>query len=95
ATPPGGFRTARGTPVHVSEEALAKATKLLTKTTDENIGDDAGRRLERATSSAVLAPAATPPGGFRTARGTPVHVSEEALAKSAKLLGIEAGGEDK
>ncbi|CAM9929604.1 unnamed protein product, partial [Sphacelaria rigidula] len=83
----GGFVTAKGTPVHVSDEALAKATKLLGKATDENIGDGAGSRLKGTTSSAAVAPAVSAPGGFRTARGTPVHVSEEALAKATKLLG--------
>ena len=77
----GGFSTARGKPVAVSEMALAKARGLLAASEKESKGN-----------SAASVQCGTPTMGFSTGRGQPVVVSEEALAKARGVLGGGGSG---
>ena len=77
----GGFSTARGKPVAVSEMALAKARGLLAASEKELKGN-----------SAAAVQCGTPTMGFSTGRGQPVVVSEEALAKARGVLGGGGSG---
>ena len=81
-----GFTTGRGQPVRVSAEALAKAKSVLgsgKSSWDGAVAEDkqipwvAGRGNPK------------PVGGFTTARGKPVQISEEALAKAKSVLGTK------
>ncbi|CAM9733419.1 unnamed protein product, partial [Hapterophycus canaliculatus] len=83
ATGGGGFRTARGKALVVSAEALAKVEHLFR-----------GDSPVAATAAVAVAAAATttgPPMGsghdFQTARGRPLAVSLEALAKVEHMFG--------
>ncbi|KAM3615946.1 uncharacterized protein V6R79_010079 [Siganus canaliculatus] len=78
----GGFSTASGTKVTVSEDALKKAKALL----KENAPwDDSDKQLKQITDSVPQA------GGFQTASGKGVPISSAAL-KKAKTLFSECEG---
>ena len=81
----GGFSTARGKPVAVSEKALAKARGLLAISEKESNAKE--------TSGPPAGQNGLPPTmGFSTGRGQPVNVSEEALARARGVLAISGSG---
>ena len=81
----GGFSTARGSPVTVSEQALAKARGLLATEKETTV------KKNENSPRPVVQPG-TPVTGFSTGRGKPVVVSEDALAKARGVLARSESG---
>ena len=81
----GGFSTARGKPVAVSEKALAKARGLLaTSDKEANVKETSGYHAGQSEPPSSM--------GFSTGRGQPVVVSEEALARARGVLASSGSG---
>lgn len=93
-----GFQTARGRGIKISESALAKARTIWDDEERKFDGDKAWQTntTDDNEACAVLAPVPEKPsfGGFCTAGGSKVHISDKALARAEQLWKEEEGNDD-
>lgn len=93
-----GFQTARGRGIKISETALAKARTIWDDEERKFDGDKAWQTntTDDNEACAVLAPVPEKPsfGGFCTAGGSKVHISDKALARAEQLWKEEEGNDD-
>lgn len=81
-----GFTTARGAPINISEKALSKAKEIFAKELADPLEIHIEEKVSNYSKEVKKQEIKIPTIGFSTARGAPINISEQALAKANTLF---------